>query len=68
MPRSATVRSQNSERIHPDFIQAYMQCHALRLVPPRQSFPEPTPYGPQSPNDPIRECLGLEVSQPRSKY
>ena len=62
MPRSATVRSQDSESSETSpRIRADMQCPEPRLAQ-RQFTLEHTPSAPLSPRGQIRNCLDLEVS------
>jgi hypothetical protein len=64
MPRSATVRSQDSTL--PILIRnvADKQFHVLRPEQHPPPFQERTLYAPPSLSDPIPECLGLEGSPP----
>jgi len=63
MPRSATVRSQDSTLPISMPNVADKQSPVLRREQHPPPFQEHTLYVPPSPSDPIPECLVLEVSQ-----
>lgn len=64
MPRSATVRSQDSMLFQfytLESADSQFPVHKPEQLP--QPSPKPTHYGPPSLSDPIRKCLDSEVSQ-----